>query len=266
MTMIVNINEKNYRKHLLFKNTILRDVRFRSQPGDSILVVGSSGCGKSTLVRAMLKETHFQGNINVDATSIGYVSQQDVLDCRETVYNSVYYTARLHNPDMPENKVHELVKNTLKDLALLPVMDQKIKTLSGGQKKRTQVAQQLLRNSELLLFDEADTGLDAVTTYYLMKNVTESAKKNKNIALCISHNILPENIKLFSHILVLAKGANKVASIAYFGKTADVYRYFNEDTMLKILFKILPPEEGGSGMGQKYINRYKEMTKNHIKG
>lgn len=268
MIMDVNIAKKDYRKHIVFKNPILKDITFRLKSGDSLLIVSGSGCGKSTFMKAFLGETGYRGRISVGGNNgdIGYVSQTDVLDEREVVYDAICYTARLCHPNMEIQKIEELVERIVRDLALNHVKTQRIHTLSGGQRKRVQVAQQLVRNTSVLLFDEADTGLDALTTYYLLKSVAESARKDNRIVMAISHNVLPENIQLFSHIMLLAKGADGIGTIAYFGTAAEVYRFFEKNSMLEILKEIQTKNEGGRGNAQKYIDKYRNMTAKSRKG
>lgn len=251
----VDIKSKKYKRQIILKN-----VKFTLDNGESLLVLAPSGVGKTTLISTILGRTKFDGKIIYDGENIGYISQTNVLDVRETVYSSVFYTAKLSNPNGNESSQSSLTKEKLKNLGMSHLLDRRIKNLSGGQQKRTQIAQQLVReNCSLIIADEPDSGLDVLASNLLLRDITESARKDNKIAIVISHNVIPANLLLFSKVLVLAKGEDG-ASIAYFGSPKYIYAYFQKESMLEIFRTVQTKKERGLGKGSYYIKYYNGLS------
>lgn len=281
--MYVNIKNKSYKN-----KTVLKDVRFYLEPGESIIVIAGSGVGKSSLVRAILDETNYDGTVEIGVkTSIGYVSQENTLDERETVYSSIFYTGKLADPYRKNSEIKKSTEKILKDLGILYLKDRRIGQLSGGQRKRVQIGQELIRETSLLICDEPDSGLDAATSNLLMSDLVKIVKKdNKKNVMVISHNINPENVNLFSKILFLAKNSSHgdgSGSIVYFGSPKNIVNYFksileilverpyeeklyNEifggsfsTPILPLIKLMLPVEEGGYGLGGFFADTFQRL-------
>jgi ABC-type multidrug transport system ATPase subunit/pSer/pThr/pTyr-binding forkhead associated (FHA) protein len=153
--------------------TLLRDVSF-ALPGRSVLaVVGPSGAGKSTLLGALtgsrpadVGEVRYAGRdlyAEYDELRhrIGLVPQDDVLHPQLTVRRALRYAARLRFPaDVAEADRERRIDEVLGELNLTEQAGQRIDTLSGGQRKRTSVALELLTKPSLLFLDEPTSGLD----------------------------------------------------------------------------------------------------------
>lgn len=250
------INEKKY------KNTpILKNIDITIKNGESILVMGPSGAGKTTFLKCILQETNYNGSIYTDEPSYKtqYVSQESTLDSRETAFRSIYYKAKFAYPLAFDNEsLSKLVLNTMKDLGIYNIRHSLIRTLSGGQKKRTQLAHALVQKYDLLIADEVDSGLDAFTSYDILSDLVNICHKDKKKLILVSHNICPDVVHLFDKILLLAPDTNRCASVVYYGSPNNLSSHFQTNSILEILKKLTPKIENGLGMNDYYIKKYKE--------
>jgi ABC-type multidrug transport system ATPase subunit len=170
----------------------LKEFDFEAESGQLIGIVGGSGSGKSTflnvlngnLVQKTGKITINGYDIHEDKESlngiIGYVPQEDLLVEELTVYQNLYYNAKLCFKDFTKEQIDELVQKTIVDFDLKEASDLKVgdpinKVLSGGQRKRLNIALELMREPSLLFADEPTSGLssmDSEKILNLMKRQT----------------------------------------------------------------------------------------------
>ncbi|MCK5701300.1 MAG: ATP-binding cassette domain-containing protein, partial [Cyclobacteriaceae bacterium] len=149
----------------------LRDICLNEDSGKLIGVMGASGSGKSTLLETLngkIKPKHGEviiNGINIHEEPekleglIGYVPQDDLLIEDLTVYQNLFFAAKLCFADYDEIKINNLVKNTLQNLGIYETKDLIVgnplkKTISGGQRKRLNIALELLREPAILFLDE----------------------------------------------------------------------------------------------------------------
>ncbi|MCW0213988.1 MAG: FHA domain-containing protein [Pseudonocardia sp.] len=212
--------------------TLLRDVGF-ALPGKSLLaVVGPSGAGKSTLLNALtgarpadVGEVTYAGrDLYADYDElrhrIGLVPQDDVLHPQLTVRRALRYAARLRFPaDVPEADRERRIDEVLAELNLTQQAGQRIDTLSGGQRKRTSVALELLTKPSLLFLDEPTSGLDPGLDKSVMQTLRGLADGARTVVV-VTHSVL--NLDLCDRLLVLAPGGH----VAYFGPPREALEYF----------------------------------------
>jgi len=184
------------------KRTILKDISLSFFPGAKIGVLGLNGAGKSTLLRIMAGvDTEFEGEAKaLSGTNIGYLPQEPVLDEDKTVreiveqavsvvkdamarLDQVYLEYAEEGADFDalakeqgelediinSNDGHNL-ENALEraaDALRLPPWDQKIKVLSGGERRRVALCHLLLQKPDMLLLDEPTNHLDAESVAWL---------------------------------------------------------------------------------------------------
>lgn len=211
---------------------ILDGVSFALPPSSMLAVVGPTGAGKSTLLKAI---TGFrppdEGSVLIDGHDlyanfdelrlrIGYVPQDDILHPQLTIRRALRYGAELRFP--AETTVEERdarVEEVMSELGLTERADLQIERLSGGQRKRTSVALELLTKPSLLFLDEPTSGLDPGYEQAVMQLFRSLADAGRAVVV-VTHSLA--SLELCDLILFLAPGGRK----AYFGPPASALEHF----------------------------------------
>ncbi|MDP7733379.1 FHA domain-containing protein [Mycobacterium paragordonae] len=211
---------------------LLDDVSFVLPQRSLLAVVGPSGAGKSTLLGAL---TGFRpattGTVRYDDRDlydnypelrhrIGFVPQDDILHTPLTVRRALNYAARLRFPqDVTATERQHRIDEVLTELGLAAHADQRIDSLSGGQRKRTSVALELLTKPSLLFLDEPTSGLDPGYEKSVMQTLRTLADDGRSVVV-VTHNIA--HLNMCDRLLVLAPGGR----LAYFGPPQQALAYF----------------------------------------
>lgn len=203
--------------------TVLEGVSTNISPFQLTAWMGPSGSGKTSLastVAGLVPSSDVHGSLKVNGEEgrlpkqmIGVVWQDDLLLSNLTVEETIYFAARLKTPcDISDEGVQMLVDQTMKELGLGHIRDNLIGSsvtnvpgISGGERKRTAVAAELVVRPSLLLLDEPTSGLDATTAYFLMSTLKELTTLGHSIAVVI-HQPRTDIFKLLDHLLLLSKG------------------------------------------------------------
>ena len=220
----------------------MHDLNFTLRSGEFLAVMGGSGTGKSTLLSILNGTlTPQEGRITINGHDIsepqarnliGFVPQDDLLIEELTVYQNLYYTAKLCFEGMSEEEIDKRVIKTLRDLELDGAKDLKVgspirKYISGGQRKRLNIALELIREPAVLFLDEPTSGLSSADTEKVINLLKEQTLKGKLIVANI-HQPSRDVYKLFDRLWLLDKGGypvfdgNPIEAITYF-KTAANY-------------------------------------------
>jgi ABC-type multidrug transport system ATPase subunit/pSer/pThr/pTyr-binding forkhead associated (FHA) protein len=221
--------------------TLLDHVSFKALPGDMIALMGPSGAGKTTLLMTLngyLPPTSGQVRINgedlyaiYDALrgSIGYVPQDDIVHPELTVFEAVKYSAQFRlPPDYSEEEIDRRVEDTLKSLGLEAVMNLQIgkpekKVLSGGQRKRVNIALELVTDPVIVFLDEPTSGLAADDTTALITLLADLTKKTGKTIIMTIHQPAKDEFEKFNLAFIMGYGGIPT----YFGPTGDkAYRFF----------------------------------------
>ena len=216
----------------------MHDLSFTLRNGELLAIMGGSGTGKTTLL-SLLNGTLIpqHGTITINGHSItepaakaliGYVPQDDLLIEELTVYQNLWYTAKLCFEGMSEADLDRRVMKTLKDLGLDAAKDLKVgspihKFISGGQRKRLNIALELIREPAVLFLDEPTSGLSSADTEKVINLLKEQTLKGKLIVVNI-HQPSSDVYKLFDRLWLLDKGGYPV----FDGNPIDAVTYFKE--------------------------------------
>ncbi|HET8662065.1 MAG TPA: FHA domain-containing protein [Micromonosporaceae bacterium] len=214
------------------KQVLLDDVSFCLEEGSLLAVVGPSGCGKSTLVRAVTGlRPATRGRVSYDGRDlyadyaelryrIGLVPQDDVLHRQLTVRRALRFAAALRfADDVPRRERVARVGEVMETLGLTERAKQRIDTLSGGQRKRTSVALELLTEPSMLFLDEPTSGLDPALDKEIMEELRELADRGRTVVV-VTHNVL--HLDLCDRVLVLGQGGK----LGYFGPPDELLEFF----------------------------------------
>ncbi len=195
---------------------ILDGVSFTFQPGQFVCVLGPSGAGKSTLVRCLqgLQPTsagslEFGGNPILSNPTIlnglvGYAPQRMSLHESLTARQVVWYAAKLRLPtDTTDGEIGEHVDGALDAMAIRHLADQKVALLSGGERKRVELASELVVNPAILLVDEATSSLDPASESRVMEVLARTASQGR-LVLCVTHHL--DNVSKADKLLILGQG------------------------------------------------------------
>ncbi len=215
---------------------ILDSVSIFLEPSSVLAVVGPSGAGKSTLLNALTgfrpadEGAVYFGGRDLYASyeelrsRMGYVPQEDILHPQLTVQRALEFSAELRfSPDVDAGERGTRIDEVLSELGLSESRNQRISSLSGGQRKRVSVALELLTKPAFLFLDEPTSGLDPGNERELMELVRELARGGR-IVIVVTHSV--QSLDLCDRVVFLAPGGKT----AYFGPPDAALRYFEFET------------------------------------
>lgn len=218
----------------------LKDVLIAEGPGKLIGIMGASGAGKTTLLNVLAGlEKPTKGNILINGFDlhlqkqhihgvIGYVSQDDLLIEELTVYENLYFNSKLCFSDFTEEEINNRVIEVLESLGLDQRKDLKVgnaldKTISGGQRKRLNIALELIREPAILFLDEPTSGLSSRDSENVIDLLKELSLKGKLIFVVI-HQPSSDIYKMFDKMIIMDTGGYP----AYNGPPVDAVTYFKK--------------------------------------
>jgi ABC-type multidrug transport system ATPase subunit len=225
----------------------IHHMSFKEESGRMVGIMGASGAGKSTLL-SVLNGTNapFDGEVLINGASIhtekdkikgliGYVSQDDLLIEELTVFENLYYNAKLCFDNLTEDEIVARVDSVLKNLGLYEIRDMKVgsplnKKISGGQRKRLNISLELIREPAIMFLDEPTSGLSSRDSENILDLLKELARKGKLLFIVI-HQPSSEIFKMFDKLIILDTGGyliyngNPVESIEYFKRKIEQANY-----------------------------------------
>ncbi len=217
---------------------ILANLNFSAVQGNLVGIIGGSGCGKTTLLNlmsGMLEPASGKISLNgLDPFSdkrklegaIGYIPQDDLLIEDLTVFENLYYAAGQCFGHKKKEEIVVLVEQMLNSLGLIEKKDLKVgsifnKTISGGQRKRLNIALELIREPSVLFIDEPTTGLSSKDAENIMDLLRDLTLKGK-LVFTVIHQPSSAIYKMFDNVLILDQGGYMV----YYGNPVDSVIFF----------------------------------------
>lgn len=218
----------------------LHRLNFREGSGNLVGIMGASGAGKSTLLNLLNATTApTSGEVLINGINIhhekdqlegiiGYISQDDLLMDDLTVYQNLYYNTKLCFDGLNELSINRKVTGMLKSIGLYEIKDLKVgsplnKKISGGQRKRLNIALELIREPSVLFVDEPTSGLSSRDSENIMDLLNELSLKGKLVFVVI-HQPSSEIFKMFDNLMILDTGGFPI----YYGNPVDSVIYFKE--------------------------------------
>lgn len=222
------------------KITGLDGISFTAQQGNLVGILGSSGSGKTTLLNVlagMYKPTAGDVrinklSINADASKLkgvsGYVPQDDLLIEELSVFDNLYFNARFCFGHLPDREVRDKVNETLANLGLSEKKDLRVgsvmnKTISGGQRKRLNIALELIREPSILFLDEPTSGLSSRDSEHVLDLLRELSLKGRLVFVVI-HQPSSDLYKMFDQVIILDEGGKMV----YYGNPMEAVIHFKK--------------------------------------
>ncbi len=257
----------------------LNNICFVEGGGELVGIMGASGTGKSTLLNVLngsYKPSFGTVKINgVDIHNekdkieglIGHVSQDDLLIEELTVYQNLYFNAKLCFGDISSFRLNRKVFRVLQNLGLYEIREMVVgsplnKKISGGQRKRLNIALELIREPAILFLDEPTSGLSSRDSENIMDLLKELALKGKLIFTVI-HQPSSDIFKMFDKLFILDQGGyliyngNPVDSIIYF--KSKVHRANWNDSECRLCGNV-NPEQVFNIVESKILDEYGTVT------
>jgi len=219
---------------------ILNDISGSAKPGQLVAIMGPSGSGKTTLLNILSgrcvrsKGARLSGYIsvnNINKSKLGlsrfaqisaFVQQDDILFSMQTVKETLMMAARLRLPKtMSYREKEERVDNIIQELGLRKaahtrVGDDKHRGISGGERKRTNIAVEMIQDPSLLFLDEPTSGLDSFQALNVMETLKIVCMSGVTVIVSV-HQPRSSIYKLFDQLILLSEGR-----VAYSGEAGQV--------------------------------------------
>ena len=268
-----------------FRNSTngIHNLNLEAKSFEFVGIMGGSGSGKTTLLNILNGNIEPQeGELLVNGKSfhdfrnelksiIGYVPQDDSLIEELTVYENLYFMGKFCYSNYSEAELSELVNNLLIELDLHDVKDLKVgsilnKLISGGQRKRLNIALELIREPQILLVDEPTSGLSSADAERIVYLMAEQVTKGRLVITNI-HQPSSDIFKLFDKLIILDKGGFPV----YIGSPAEVFDYFRKKTERIDIFKNFTkhgyfiPEEIFRLLEEKKLDEFGEVINERLR-
>ncbi|KAI3523104.1 hypothetical protein L1887_01161 [Cichorium endivia] len=217
---------------------ILNGITGSVNPGEVLALMGPSGSGKTTLLSLLggrLTDHTPGGSITYNdqpyskflKSRIGFVTQDDVLFPHLTVKETITYAALLRlSKTLTKQEKEKRAEDVICELGLERCQDTMIgnsfiRGVSGGERKRVSIGNEIIINPSLLFLDEPTSGLDSTTALRIIELLQDIAENDKTVVTTI-HQPSSRLFHKFDKLILLGKG-----SLLYFGKASEAMTYFS---------------------------------------
>jgi len=262
-------------------NKGIQSINISEELGTMVGIMGGSGSGKSTLLNVLNGNLiPSKGSVTINGFDvhhqkdeiegvIGYVSQDDLLIDELTVFQNLFYNSKLCFADLTDKEISERVIDLLSTLGLSEASHLKVgnpleKIISGGQRKRLNIALELIRKPKVLFLDEPTSGLSSQDSENIIDFVKELSLKGQLIFVVI-HQPSSDIFKMFDKMVILDIGGypifygNPLESLNYFKRKVDHAK--SEENECPVCGNV-NPEVVFEIIESKILDNYGNVTKN----
>ena len=185
-------------------NTVLHNISFEIESGESVALVGPSGCGKSTLLNIIgLLETLDSGTINLEGKAYPSINSKKATLMRRTEINYLFQSFALINDwkvsknlllalqytKLSKQEQERLIRTALENYGIGEKFDAVVNELSGGEKQRVAIARAMIKPGNLILADEPTGSLDKAMATIVINSLLDSVHANHKTLLMVTHDM-----------------------------------------------------------------------------
>lgn len=262
------ISAENISKVFSDGHTGLQPTTIKFPYKEFIALMGPSGCGKSTLLKSLngdspptkgsVKVFNLDLQIHYDTIKhiIGYVPQENIVHEDLTVYQSLYYAAKLRLPeDSSDEEIELRIKEVLISLKLENnvIRNTKVLNLSGGQKKRVSIAVELLTKPSILFLDEPTSPLDPETIEEFLICLRELCKEGTTVIM-VTHK--PEDLNYVDRVIFM--GVN--GHLSYDGPKDGLLKHFGKENLIKLYSTLSNKENAAEWYSRWFTKKESKAT------
>jgi ABC-2 type transport system ATP-binding protein len=233
----INNIKKHYGSFLALNN-----ISLKLKANELVVLLGPNGAGKSTLfsivtglARADEGECFINGNNTVSQSikalkNLGVVFQQPTIDLELTVKENLLFHARLQGLKITD--LYKTIQKELEKNGLGKKINNKVRTLSGGERRKVELIRSLLHNPKMLLLDEPTVGLDPASRIDLLNKIL-FLKASKGLSVLWTTHLVDEAEKA-DKIIILNKG-----QIRTIGSKKEILNLSKEDNLANAFLKLV---------------------------
>ena len=185
-------------------NTVLHNISFEIESGESVALVGPSGCGKSTLLNIIgLLETLDSGTINLEGRTYPSINSKKATLMRRTEINYLFQSFALINDwkvsknlllalqytKLSKQEQERLIRTAVENYGIGEKFDAVVNELSGGEKQRVAIARAMIKPGNLILADEPTGSLDKAMATIVIDSLLDSVHANHKTLLMVTHDM-----------------------------------------------------------------------------
>ena len=228
--------------------TAVNDISFKVKQGELFAFLGLNGAGKSTTINILVGvEKRDSGECFVDGKSvdkiddilslIGIVFQNSVLDKKLTVYDNLKFRAMLYG--LTKKQFEDNLNFLTQNLQMIEILSKTFEKLSGGQKRKADIARALIHKPKVLILDEPTTGLDPKTRK-IVWNLIDNLRKQEQLTVLLTTHYMEEatiadNVVILDNGKIVARGTPIELKNKYSSDYLKVYEY--DKSLIDVLNK-----------------------------
>jgi ABC-type multidrug transport system ATPase subunit/pSer/pThr/pTyr-binding forkhead associated (FHA) protein len=227
-------------------NRLLDSVSLTIFPSELIALMGPAGAGKTTFLKAINGYTRPAGGrvlfngadlyqfYDRFRQQMSYVPQDDIVHAQLTVREALYFSAKLRT-DLKDDEIEHRIAKVLKNLEIDDKKDTIIgsperKVLSGGQRKRVNIAMELIAEAPVIFLDEPTSGLSSYDAENVVKVLKRLSLEEKTTIVTTIHQPSLDIFKQFDGLIMISRDKGGCGALAYFGPAhPDSIEFFDPE-------------------------------------